>query len=206
MKLSMKSASALLALTLVIAGCNRMTLGGALPTGDGDTTPVVAGSLTATVGATGTVRANQLAGLAFKTSGTVDQVLVQVGDTVRAGDQLALLSDATLPASVLLARADLVAAQRSLDDVLHSRQAAAQAQPAGARPPVPRRSGLDRSAVRRDDHRRRSPTGRPGRSGDSRLPARRSLALARRRRCLRGRYQPRETRSAGGTDLRRHPR
>src|SRR3972149_6273061 len=104
MKLSMKSASALLALTLVIAGCTRMTFGGALPTGDGDTTPVVAGSLTATVGATGTVRANQLAGLAFKTSGTVDQVLVQVGDTVRAGDQLALLSDATLPASVLLAR------------------------------------------------------------------------------------------------------
>jgi len=128
MKLSMKSASALLAVTLVIAGCNRMTFGGAVPTGDGETTPVVAGSLTATVGATGTVRANQLAGLAFKTSGTVDQVLVQVGDTVRAGDQLALLSDATLPASVLLARADLVAAQRSLDDVLHSRQAAAQAQ------------------------------------------------------------------------------
>jgi HlyD family secretion protein len=124
----MKSASALLALTLVIAGCNRMTFGGAVPTGDGDTTPVVAGSLTATVGATGTVRANQLAGLAFKTSGTVDQVLVQVGDTVRAGDQLALLSDATLPASVLLARVDLVAAQRALDDVLHSQSAAAQAQ------------------------------------------------------------------------------
>src|SRR3990170_1592185 len=128
MKVSMKSASALLALTLVVAGCNRMTFGGAVPTGDGDTTPVVAGSLTATVGATGTVRANQLAGLAFKTSGTVDEVLVQVGDTVRAGDQLAVLSDATLPASVLLARADLVAAQRALDDVLHSREAAAQAQ------------------------------------------------------------------------------
>ena len=128
MKIWMKSASALLVVTLVIAGCNRMAFGGAVPTGDGDTTPVVAGSLTATVGATGTVRANQLAGLAFKTSGTVDEVLVQVGDTVQAGDRLAVLSDATLPASVLLARADLVAAQRALDDVLHSREAAAQAQ------------------------------------------------------------------------------
>jgi HlyD family secretion protein len=128
MKLWMKSASALLVVTLVIAGCNRMAFGGAVPTGDGDTTPVVAGSLTATVGATGTVRANQLAGLAFKTSGTVDEVRVQVGDIVQAGDRLAVLSDATLLASVLLARADLVAAQRALDDVLHSREAAAQAQ------------------------------------------------------------------------------
>jgi HlyD family secretion protein len=128
MKLWTKSATALLVVTLVIAGCNRMAFGGAVPTGDGDTTPVVAGSLTATVGATGTVRANQLAGLAFKTSGTVDEVLVGVGETVRAGDKLAVLSDATLPASVLLARADLVAAQRALDDVLHSSQAAAQAQ------------------------------------------------------------------------------
>jgi HlyD family secretion protein len=132
MKLSMKSAGALLALTLVIAGCTRMTFGGAVPTGDGDTTPVVAGSLTATVGATGTVRAKQLAELAFKTSGTVDEVLVEVGDTVRVGDRLAVLTDASLPASVLLARADLVAAQRALDDVLHSQAAAAQAQVAVA--------------------------------------------------------------------------
>src|SRR3990172_6090523 len=128
MKLWMKSASAILVLTLLIAGCNRMTFGGVVPTGDGDTTPVVVGSLTATVGATGTVRANQLAALAFKTSGTVEQVLLEVGDTVQVGDRLALLSDASLPASVLLARADLVAAQRALDDVLHSRAAAAQAQ------------------------------------------------------------------------------
>jgi HlyD family secretion protein len=128
MKLWMKSATALLVVTLVIAGCNRMAFGGAVPTGDGDTTPVVAGSLTATVGATGTVRANQLAGLAFKTSGTVDEVLVQVGDIVQTGDRLAVLSDASLPAGVLLARADLVAAQRALDDVLHSGQPAAQAQ------------------------------------------------------------------------------
>jgi HlyD family secretion protein len=128
MKLWMKSASAILVLALVVAGCNRMAFGGAVPTGEGDTTPVELGNLTATVGATGTVRANQLADLTFKTSGTVDEVLVQVGDMVRAGDRLAVLSDGTLPASVLLARADLVAAQRALDDVLHSKAAAAQAQ------------------------------------------------------------------------------
>jgi HlyD family secretion protein len=127
MKLPKKSASALLALALLIAGCNRMAFGQAVPTGEGSTTPVEVGHLTATVGATGTVRANQLADLTFKTSGTVDDVLVEVGDTVRAGDRLAVLSDGSLPATVLLARADLVAAQRALDDVLHSKAAAAEA-------------------------------------------------------------------------------
>jgi HlyD family secretion protein len=38
-----------------------------------------------------------------------------------------VLSDGSLPAPVLLARADLVAAQRALDDVLHSKAAAAEA-------------------------------------------------------------------------------
>ena len=116
-----------LALGLVVVGCSR-AFGSQPVAGDGGTVPAEIGSLTATVGATGTVRPEQLAVLAFKTSGTIDEVLVEVGDTVRAGEKLAALSDASLPASVLLARADLVAAQRALEDVLHSREAAAQAQ------------------------------------------------------------------------------
>ena len=40
------------------------------------------GDLTATIGATGTVRANQSAVLLWQTTGTVDQVNVKVGDQV----------------------------------------------------------------------------------------------------------------------------
>ena len=128
MKTTMKTASAALALSLLLAGCSQMAVGGAVPSGESDTVAVEVGNLTATVGATGTVRPNQLADMSFKTAGTVEEVLVEVGDTVRAGDRLAVLRDSSLPAAVILARADLVAARRALDDVLHSRQAAAEAQ------------------------------------------------------------------------------
>ena len=127
MKLWTKGASLALALGLLLVGCTR-AIGGQAGLGEGDTVVAEIGSLTATVGATGTVRPEQLAVLSFKASGTVDEVLVEVGDTVRPGDKLAVLSDGTLPATVLLARADLVAAQRALEDVLQSQQAAAQAQ------------------------------------------------------------------------------
>ncbi|HSB89374.1 MAG TPA: efflux RND transporter periplasmic adaptor subunit [Anaerolineales bacterium] len=92
------------------------------------TVALVRGPLTASVGATGTVRPNQLAVLSFETTGTVDRVLVETGDIVHDGDRLADLRQASLPAQVILAEADLVAAQRALDDLLHSNQALAQAQ------------------------------------------------------------------------------
>jgi multidrug efflux pump subunit AcrA (membrane-fusion protein) len=123
----MKGTCLVLAIGVVVAGCTRFTSGSA-PSGQEETAPAEMGSLTATVGATGTVRPDQEAVLSFKTSGTVEQVLVEVGDKIRSGDKLAVLRDTSLPATVLLARADLVAAQRALDDVLHSKQAAAQAQ------------------------------------------------------------------------------
>jgi len=92
------------------------------------TVAIVRGPLTATVGATGTVRANQLAVLTFKTSGTVDQVLARTGDHVIAGERMANLKPSSLPAQVILAEADLVAAQRALDDLMQSNAALAQAQ------------------------------------------------------------------------------
>jgi HlyD family secretion protein len=92
------------------------------------TAAVIRGPLTATVGATGTVHANQLAVLTFETTGTVERVLVATGAIVPAGKHLAELSQSSLPAQIILAEADLVAAQRSLDDLLHSQLALAQAQ------------------------------------------------------------------------------
>ena len=49
------------------------------------------GDLTATIGATGTVRPDQTALLSWKTSGTVDQVFVNPGQVITAGQTLQLL-------------------------------------------------------------------------------------------------------------------
>jgi HlyD family secretion protein len=85
------------------------------------------GSLTASVGATGMVHADQTVLLSWQTSGTVEQVNVKVGDRVEAGQLLASLSQASLSQNVILAEADLINAQNALDDLLNSNTAAAQA-------------------------------------------------------------------------------
>lgn len=88
------------------------------------------GPLAATIGATGTVRANQSATLVWQTSGTVDQVNVRLGDQVGKNDQLANLTQTSLAQNVILAQADLVSAQKALDDLLNSQVQSAQAQQA----------------------------------------------------------------------------
>jgi HlyD family secretion protein len=86
------------------------------------------GDLTATIGATGTVRSNQSDVLTWQTSGSVETVEVKVGDPVNAGDVLATLSETSLPQSVILAQADLVNAQKALNDLFDSKTQQAQAQ------------------------------------------------------------------------------
>lgn len=122
------------------------------------TAEVVRGPLTATVGATGTVRANQHAVLTFETTGTVDRVLVTSGEIVPAGKRLAELSVSSLPAQIILAEADLVAAQRSLDDLLQSHQALAQAQLALANARDAVRIAQYRNDVQQEGHRANSET------------------------------------------------
>lgn len=85
-----------------------------------ETESVQRGTLSSTVGATGTVRANQSAYLIWKISGQVEQVLANVGDTVNAGDSLANLADTSLPSYIILAQADLVNTQNQLDTLLNS--------------------------------------------------------------------------------------
>jgi HlyD family secretion protein len=92
------------------------------------TTTITQGTLTATIGATGNVHANQTTVLTWQTSGTVDAVSAKVGDQVKAGDILASLSQTSLSQNVVLAQADLVTAQRNLDTLLHSSTQSAQAQ------------------------------------------------------------------------------
>jgi HlyD family secretion protein len=92
-----------------------------------ETTPIKRDSLTATIGATGTVRAQQSATLTWQAAGTVEQVNVKVGDTVKTDEVLAELVKSSLPQAVILAQADLVSAQKALNDLQNSNTALAQA-------------------------------------------------------------------------------
>jgi HlyD family secretion protein len=85
------------------------------------------GNLTATIGATGTVRARQTAVLVWQVAGTVDTVNARVGDNVPEGFVLAFLEKTSLPQSIILAEADLADAQKTLDDLLNSDTARAEA-------------------------------------------------------------------------------
>lgn len=87
---------------------------------DLQTEPAQIGPLEASVGATGTVRANQTVTLTWETSGTVDDVLFNLGDTVEEGEVMASLRQSSLPQNVILAQADLVSAQNALEDLLDS--------------------------------------------------------------------------------------
>jgi RND family efflux transporter MFP subunit len=91
------------------------------------TTKVERGDLTATIGATGTVKAKQTAVLVWQVAGTVDTVNVKVDDNVPAGFVMAFLTKDSLPQSIILAEADLASAQTTLDELLNSDTARAQA-------------------------------------------------------------------------------
>jgi len=91
------------------------------------TTAVERGNLTATVGATGSVRARQSATLIWQTTGIVDTVSASVGDRISRDAVLASLDKASLNQSVILAEADLANAKRSLEDLSNSDTARAQA-------------------------------------------------------------------------------
>ena len=91
------------------------------------TVAIVRGSLKDTVGAAGTVRANQDAILTFQSSGIVEEVMVSSGEIVEKGDLLVTLEETSLPAQIILARADLVTAQNALEALLDTDLALANA-------------------------------------------------------------------------------
>ncbi len=91
------------------------------------TAPAARGALAATVGATGSVRAQQSAILIWETTGIVKEINARIGDKVAADEVLASLDKASLNQSVILAEADLANAQKTLDDLVNSDTARAQA-------------------------------------------------------------------------------
>lgn len=92
------------------------------------TVPVERGNLVASVGATGSVRARQSATLIWQTSGIIDAVNVEVGSLVSQDDILASLGKSSLNQNIILAEADLVSAQKALEDLLSSDTARLEAQ------------------------------------------------------------------------------
>jgi HlyD family secretion protein len=89
---------------------------------------VARGTLTASVGATGTIAARQQASLSFSIGGRVGTVDVKTGDRVSAGQVLVELDPAYYPQQVIVARIDLINAQKDLDNLKSSQTAVAQAE------------------------------------------------------------------------------
>jgi HlyD family secretion protein len=73
------------------------------------------GTLTATIGATGTVRSNQTAILTWQNTGTIGIINVKPGDKIRAGDVLAILTLPPLTQTTL--ESNLVTAQENLAEL-----------------------------------------------------------------------------------------
>jgi len=86
-------------------------------TEDFQTITAAEGELVATIGATGEVKPRQTANLYWKTTGTVEEINVEVGDIVDVGEVLARLEETSLPQNIILAKADLVATKKALEDL-----------------------------------------------------------------------------------------
>ncbi len=107
------------ALAFLVAGpLLFMTNATATTSGEIERVEVFVGDLSSEATASGELTARQRAALAPLTTGTVDEVLVAVGDEVGAGDPLLRLDTAGPTRDVATARQALVAQEASLEDLL----------------------------------------------------------------------------------------
>ncbi len=111
----------------VFFGYQRIQAAQAAANSNFQTVTVSRDDLTASVGATGTVRSNQSGILNWSLTGRVGQINVAVGNLVQPEQVLAELDESSLPQSVVMARADLIEARRALDQLLNSDVARARA-------------------------------------------------------------------------------
>ena len=79
------------------------------------------------VEATGSLEARPFASLDWKTGGIVEEVKVKPGDKVMAGDILLTLQPSSTSANIASAQADLITAQKNLEDLVSSDTDRAQA-------------------------------------------------------------------------------
>ena len=92
------------------------------------TAKVIKSDLTTNVDANGAVRSKQSTVLVWQTTGVVGQVNVTRGQVVSTNDVLAQLKDTSLPQTIILARASIVSAQKTLDNLLNTSVARSNAE------------------------------------------------------------------------------
>ncbi|GGG10480.1 hemolysin secretion protein D [Rhizobium wenxiniae] len=112
----LKTALPLLLIALVIIGVGTaFTLSSSASTAAVLTTPVARGNVESTVLATGTLKPSRLVAVGSQASGRITSLKVAVGDTVKAGDLIALIDSTTQDNALKTARAALanVQAQRN---------------------------------------------------------------------------------------------
>jgi HlyD family secretion protein len=88
---------------------------------------VVSLKVAETVEASGSLDAQPSASLTWNTGGVVDKVYVKTGDKIKAGDVLMKLKTTTVSSNIISAQADLVTAQKDLENVKSSSTDLAQA-------------------------------------------------------------------------------
>ncbi|HEX9012365.1 MAG TPA: efflux RND transporter periplasmic adaptor subunit [Anaerolineaceae bacterium] len=106
----------------------QLTASSASGTTTYQTAAITKGSISTTVSANGNVYPKQSVTVSWQTSGVVSQVSVTKGQQVASGTVIAQLDQSSLPQSVISAATDLAAAQKSLDDLLNSNTARANAE------------------------------------------------------------------------------
>jgi HlyD family secretion protein len=94
-------------------------LGGAQKQAEIKTVPVTSITAVTSVTSAGPVSAVQSGAVVWKTSGTVSSVFVKPGDHIKMGDALMSIDPLSGPQNLIQAQADLIAANKALDDLLH---------------------------------------------------------------------------------------
>lgn len=89
--------------------------------------PAGYGDISVSIGATGTVRANQSAMLVWQTSGKVETIYVQKGQHVQEDAILADLASTSLAQNIILAQVDLFNAEEALDKAINNSEERANA-------------------------------------------------------------------------------
>ncbi|MCC6298340.1 MAG: efflux RND transporter periplasmic adaptor subunit [Anaerolineales bacterium] len=112
-----------LIISSVLSGCGGATGENANPTASAPILAVDDSVITSSA----EVSAETWASLAFMVGAQNVEIKARVGDKVKKGETLASIPDSALPQSLINAQADLVLAQQSLDDLLASKTALAQA-------------------------------------------------------------------------------
>ncbi len=115
----------LLALTLLLlSGCAS----GAEAAGVSSVGTVSVINAVDTIETSGNLSADQLASLTWGTGGMVDKVNVEAGQSVKAGEVLAILKAESVPSDIVTAQSELASAQRDLQTLMDSDASLAAAQ------------------------------------------------------------------------------